>query len=209
MSFLKLLAFVLLLVIPAVAGADDIDRPGVGDWCYDPVRTPSQSEKIVFVEEVSFAAIEGERKWGVPAPIIAAMAIVESGYGTTRLAIKANNILAFKWPGDEIAGGLKKFVLWCQPKRDKGNEYPAFGSRAEAIDFVAWRLKLSKYYSSATAAYTRNLANRLDRKAAGRNWLKAIAPSYNWEPEVYIQNVVRMADDPFGDQSRTLWSLEP
>jgi len=189
--------------------SDEVDRPGIGYWCYDPVRTPSKVEKAAFVDEVSPAAVEAERKWGVPAPVLAAMTIVESGYGTTRLAIKSNNILAFKWPGAEIAAGRSKFVLWCQPKEDKGNLYPAFGNRAEAIDFVASRMKLSKYYAGATSAYGRDLANGVDRKAAGRKWLVAIAPLYNWKPEKYVTDVGRMADDPIGDGNRTLWSLEP
>ncbi len=198
-----------LLIYPSISKSDDLDRPGVGYWCYSPIRSPTSAEKIAFVEDVSPAAVAAERRWGVPAPILAAMTIVESGYGLTRIAIKSNNVLAFKWPGDKIAAGRQKFELWCQPAEDKGNIYPAFASRADAIDFVASRLKRSPYYEQATATYKTDLKNKMDRKTAARKWLRAIASVYNWKPEEYIPTVGRMADDPIGDGSRTLWSLEP
>lgn len=204
--------FVVILYFAGYTGiseADELDRPGIGYWCYDPVRVPSAAEKSAFVDEVSPAAVKAERKWGVPAPILAAMTIVESGYGTTRIAIKSNNILAFKWPGDTIAAGRAKFILWCQPTEDEGNVYPAFKSRADAIDFVAARLKQSHHYRDATSAYQRDLANGQDRKTAARKWLAKIAPRYNWKPEKYVRDVEHMANDPLGNGSRNLWSLEP
>ncbi|ESW78387.1 hypothetical protein X770_32370 [Mesorhizobium sp. LSJC269B00] len=205
-----LFSFALLAAIyTTVAIGDELDRPGIGYWCYNPIRIPSKADRLAFVDDVSSAAIEAERKWGVPAPALAAMTIVESGFGTTRIAIKSNNILAFKWPGDKIAAGHGKFVLWCQPKEDAGNVYPAFKSRREAIDFVASRLSLSKHYRAATLAYGTDLKSGLSRKTAGQNWRVAIAPLYNWKPEEYIRYVGRMADDPIGDGSRSLWSLEP
>jgi hypothetical protein len=197
------------LLQPASAESGQVDRQGVGYWCYDPVRSPTLNEKNSFVEEVSLAAVSAERKWGVPAPVLAAMTIVESGYGFTRLAIKSNNILAFKWPGMAIAAGRQEFVLWCQPPEDRGNVYPSFESRTDAIDFVASRLKLASHYQDATATYVDDMKNGVDRKSAAQKWLRAIAPKYNWKPERYVRDVSRMADDPLGDGSRTLWSLEP
>lgn len=194
---------------PTFATADDLDRPGIGYWCYNRVRTPTRAEKMAFVDEVSRAAVEAERNWGVPAPVLAAMTIVESGFGTTRIAIKSNNILAFKWPGEQIAAGRSKFVLWCQPKEDEGNVYPAFDTRADAINFVASRLKLSRHYKAATTAYGRDLENGVSRETAGRKWLRTVAPIYNWKPAEYVAHVGHMAEDPIGDDSRSLWSLEP
>ncbi|WJH39396.1 glucosaminidase domain-containing protein [Aliirhizobium terrae] len=197
------------IFLPTSANSEQVDRQGIGPWCYNPVRSPTSAEKVSFVEEVSAPAVDAERKWGVPAPILAAMAIVESGYGFTRIAIKSNNILAFKWPGDTIAAGRKKFKLWCQPLEDKGNIYPAFKTRAEAIDFVASRLKFASHYKAATVTYGVDLKNGVDRKTAARKWLRTIAPKYNWRPEQYIPDVSNMVEDPIGDGSRTLWRLGP
>jgi hypothetical protein len=198
----------VLSPLPASA-SDDIDRPGIGYWCYSPVRSLSVADKKAFVDDVSAAAIAAERKWRVPAPVLAAMAIIESGFGTTRLAIKSNNVLAFKWPGEKIAQGRQKFILWCQPPEDKGNIYPMFSARSEAIDFVASRLSLSEYYKEATKVYAKDIGRGIDRKSASRKWLATIAPIYNWKPAEYVPNVDRLIGDPIGDRSRTLWSLEP
>jgi hypothetical protein len=189
--------------------ADDIDRPGKGDWCYAPVRTPTLADKKAFVQEISTAAQAAEKQWGVPAPVVAAMSIVESGYATTRLAIKSNNIFAFKWPGDKMAKGKTKFVLWCQPDWDQDNVYPAFASHAEAVDFVAWRLSQSPIYAKATQTYQAELRRGVSRKLAAEHWLVAIAPRYNYKPEKYVPAVKHAADDPFGDNSDNLWRLEP
>ena len=39
---------------------------------------------------------EANAKWGIPTSAIIGMAIVESGYGTTRIAVNANNLLGIK-----------------------------------------------------------------------------------------------------------------
>src|SRR5690348_14462291 len=55
---------------------------------------PTPGERAAFVKDVSALAIVAERKHGVPAAALAALAIIESGYGWTRLALEANNIFA-------------------------------------------------------------------------------------------------------------------
>jgi uncharacterized FlgJ-related protein len=196
------------LGIPA-AVAEEIDRPGKGDWCYAPVRAPTQEERDAFITEVGAAVISAERKWGVPAPIIAAMSIVESGYGLTRLALKSNNILAFKWPGQTLARDAKPYVLWCQPDRDHGNVYPAFKSWADAIDFVAWRLKESSHYAAATSAYGKDVRAGIDVKIGATRWLTTIAPRYNYNPKRYIRDILGMVENPKGSQGDSLWGLRP
>jgi len=133
----------------------------------------------------------------------------ESGYGLTRLAIKSNNIYAFKWPGATIAHGHDKYILACQPDWDKGNAYVAFTSRADAINFVAWRLAESPIYKAATVTYQKDLAAGIDRKIAAGHWLKAVAAHYNYKPNQYEIDVSKAAADPIGDSSDTLWRLKP
>jgi hypothetical protein len=48
-------------VFSSPALADEIDRSGVGSWCYDPVRQPSDIEKLAFVGEVLLAARAAEQ----------------------------------------------------------------------------------------------------------------------------------------------------
>lgn len=190
-----------------VLAEDNIDRVGKGDWCYAPVHMPSKQEQESFIREIQPAAIKAGKRYGVPAPIIAGMAIVESGYGLTRIAIKSNNIFAFKWPGSTIAKGYTKFVLWCQPDWDGGNEYPAFESRSQAMDFVAWRLADSRHYRDATAAYQRKISRGADPRQAAIEWLAAIAPIYNYDPKKYIPMVLGKVRQPIKGSTINLWEM--
>lgn len=193
----------------AAADRNAIDRPGKGDWCYAPTRTLSRVEKASYIDELEPAASSAEAKWHVPAPVVLAMAIQESGYGTTRLAIKSNNVFAFKWPGAAVANGASRFVLWCQPDWDVGNSYIAFGSRAEALDFVASRLRKSAHYAAATKTYWSDIQSGKDRKASAIAWLASIAVSYNYKPKAYVKAIVRLANDPLGDKTQSLWDIAP
>ena len=44
--------------------------------------------KTNFINEISNYAKEANAKWGIPASAIIGMAVVESGYGTTRIAVQ-------------------------------------------------------------------------------------------------------------------------
>ncbi|MGA0533348.1 glucosaminidase domain-containing protein [Hansschlegelia sp. KR7-227] len=209
MRLYSILALAFALAASPALAQEPVDRPGKGDWCYNPVRSPSRADRIAFIKDISPGAIRAERRWGVPAPIIAAMGIVESGFGTTRIAIKSNNIFAYKWPGATIAAGLQRFVLWCQPDWDKGNVYPAFKTRADAVEFVGSRLRKSKYYSRATKSYMSDIVDGKDRKNAALSWLATIAPTYNHNGKEYFKVVAAFADNPVGDYSMSLWDLKP
>lgn len=52
--------------------------------------------QIEFISKVAPAAVEDMRKHGVPASLTIAQAILESGWGTSELATKANNLLVSK-----------------------------------------------------------------------------------------------------------------
>lgn len=202
------LPILYFLSIPAYAD-EDLDRPGKGEWCYNPTKTLGISEKAAFVSEVKIAAYNAEARWGVPAAILTGMAVVESGYGTTRLAIKANNIFAFKWPGASLARGAKRFTLECQPVWDEGNVYPAFLGRAEAVDFVAWRLNESAHYSDATTNYLAAVKRGDDRQSAAIEWLKTIAPTYNYDARKYVPAVLKTIVAAKNELSIDLWSALP
>ena len=63
---------------------------------YLPTYSPSMNDKTNFINEISNYAEEANAKWGIPASAIIGMAAVESGYGTTRIAVNANNIFGIK-----------------------------------------------------------------------------------------------------------------
>ncbi|MBB3302808.1 putative FlgJ-related protein [Rhizobium sp. BK077] len=200
-------AAVILAAANVSHAADDIDRPGKGDWCYLAVHAPTLVEQKSFVEEVAKAAKISAEKYGVPGAMIASMAVVESGYGLTRIAIKSNNIFAFKWPGAEIGKGYEKFVLWCQPDWDDGNEYPAFKTRADAVNFVAWRLANSRHYKPARDAYQEALKSGIDKRTAAMAWLKSIASTYNYDGTRYVSQISAIVKRPIPNSSISMWEM--
>lgn len=201
------IALIALLCAPSANADDNIDRPGKGDWCYLPMHSPTPAEQKAFVDDVAPAAVTASKKHGVPAAIIAGMAIVESGYGLTRIAIKSNNIYAFKWPGSKIGKGYEKFVLWCQPDWDEGNVYPAFKSRADAVDFVAWRLAASDHYKAASRKYKEAVGRGADKRKTALVWLEEIAQKYNYDPTAYVKKVSAVVRRPVKNSTVSMWEL--
>lgn len=60
-------------------------------------------EQAGFIDKVAPAAMESERQTGVPAPITIAQAILESGWGKTKLASLHNNFFGIKATKQDIA----------------------------------------------------------------------------------------------------------
>lgn len=206
---LALLASFLIPVRPAQA----VEQPDLSDDCYGPTKPLTPELRAAFVAEIRPLAANAERDHGIPAPIFAAMAIHESGYGTTRLAIAANNLLSYKWPGPSGPDGRTVYELTCQPKEDKGRIYVVFRDHADAIDFVAGRLAAARYYNAATKKYRMDLAAGKERKDAAIGWFKTIAPTYNpYHTDDYVRTVLALANDPISlsdhvDPAATLWTL--
>lgn len=67
-------------------------------------------ERQKFIDEVSKNAIDLGKKFDIPASIIAAQAILESGYGTSRLANVANNLFGHMGGPTEISRGISGSV---------------------------------------------------------------------------------------------------
>jgi hypothetical protein len=189
--------------------------PNMGDRCYAPTLPLTLQLRETFVDDVKPLAVKAEKDHGVPAAMLAAMAINESGYGTTQLALATHNVLSYKWNSSTGPDGREIYKLACQPSADSGNTYIVFRDRADSADFVASKLATSKYYKSATAAYRNAIANGQNSKSAATSWLKKIAPSYNpYQSDKYIAAVLKIADDPVNqsgkiDEKGNLWLLSP
>ena len=143
----------------------------MGDEWYAPTRGLTVPLRTSYAQEVSELAVKAERDQGVPAPILAAMAIDESGYGTIRVALAANIIFSFKWISATQAGGRSDYTLSCQPPEDKGNTNIVFKDHADSIDFAAGKLEKSEAYKLATETYKQAANNGNKRRSAATTWL--------------------------------------
>jgi hypothetical protein len=165
--------------------------------CYGPEPGhPTLEERKVFVAKVSKEAIKAEKNYGVPAGPIAAMAIVESGYGFTRTAKSAQNYFGWKYFSAKSADGRNAFTLECQPEEDVGNQYIIFRDLADSVDFVARKLATLSYYAGDTKNYREKLKTDAGRREAVIAWVADISDPYNWRPEEYLATITRVMNDP-------------
>ena len=186
------------------------------EWgCYDPQPGhPTLEEKRAFLDEIRPLALDAEQNHGVPAPALAAMSIVESGYGFTRIALHANNLFGYKWLSASAAGDRESWTLDCQPAWDENNRYIQFSSRADAVDFVARRLAHSSHYSADTENFRTALNAGQNRNGAVDAWVEGISNPYNYDPPKYVRSIKRLMNSPLSPSdelspSETLYALSP
>ena len=166
----------LALYVALVGGAD------AAAWgCYGTKPGhPTAAEREAFIREVS---------------ALAAIAIAESGYGWTRLALEANNLFAWKYVR-ESAAGRKAYVARCEGQRVQRQRFVVFASRADAVDFVAGRLATSAPYREHTEAYKTALKRGVAAEPAAKAWLAGIARRYSRKPDEFEKKIIRTMNNP-------------
>ena len=172
--------------------------------------------KESFIDKISIPAMEANEKWGIPASVMIGMAILESGYGTTRIAINANNFFGIKVWGynpknawqlkgqpDEDYEPVPVLVdygydrkIFDESKR-RGNWYRAFTSYKEAVDYLAGNLLLNQRYRFAKTNYETRIKNGWGFEKAAKEYLYDIAEAgYNHLGGEYYRNKVgKVIDD--------------
>lgn len=145
-------------------------------------------ERRIFIEDIKDDALALARRYNVPASVIVGMAVLESGYGTSKVAVNANNIFGLKYwgkPNNEIAYQLVEQPYeghkpWKDATQRTDNWYRRFSSRRECITFMVEELFLHKTgkwkndYSSATRKYQQSIANGGNKEAAISDFLTEI-----------------------------------
>ena len=214
---------IVISMLAACSGVEDdraspqasADIPVAGTsvaWsCDDPQPGhPTAAEERAFVEEVGTLATRAEERHGVPAAAITAMAILESGYGWTRLAQQTNNLLGWKYFSGASTGERDFWVLEC-PEKGTSDRFIVFRDRAEAVDFVADQLASSDNYRADTERYIRDRANGMSVVEAVDRWVDGIADPYSSQPEAYRLAVRRIMSETYefaeGSSERDLYSL--
>ena len=169
-----------------------------------------QTVKTSFIDEISVYAKEANAKWGIPTSAIIGMAIVESGYGTTRIAVNANNLFGIKvWMTNPSHG----WQLKGQPDENNGtvpvladygtdriiydeakrvdNWYRMFANRKEAVNYLAGTLLLNQRYGFAKTNYENNLKKGWSYEQASKQYIYEIANAgYNHLGGDYYRNII-------------------
>ncbi len=173
MKKFTLLTIFALLILSSIGTAD----PTWPSDCYAPATGhPTSAEKTSFVNEISALAKLAEKRYGVPAAGITAMACNESGFGWTRIGYYANNFFGYKWTSTTQSGGHTYYTLVNQPASDPNNKYIKFTDKRDCVMFVAYRLATvtSPNYKAVTDKYKSDIANGVSVTTAVNTWVSGI-----------------------------------
>lgn len=157
------------------------------------------SEQLDFIEEVATYALEAQRNWGVPSSAIIGMAVIESGYGTTKTAYYARNLFGIKvWNGnatnawqlkgqtDEDGGRVPIRANYGQDRLvydetgRRNNWYRLFDSFHDSVNFLAGTLLVNDRYGFALKQYQKHIKLGWSHREASDEYLYQIAEAgYN------------------------------
>ncbi|OEF97104.1 S-layer homology domain-containing protein [Desulfuribacillus alkaliarsenatis] len=169
---------------------------GRNNNAYMPSTTgPTLAQQEAFVNQIAKYAVDANEQWGIPASAIIGMAILESGYGTTRIAHFANNIFGIKvwgfnpanaWqlqgqPDEDFAReipvianlGNDRIIFDETQRRD--NWYRMFSSYEDAVNFLAGTLLLNNRYGFARDNYQKNIKSGWSLEDASKQFLFEVA----------------------------------
>jgi hypothetical protein len=178
------------------ASSDSLSATDPSWPCYNPQPGhPTAAEKAQFVATNAWAAQEAERRYGVPAAALLAMASNEGGYGFTRTALYAKNSFGWKYYGATSSGGRSAYTLACQPSWDVGNQYVSFATIGEGILFVGQKLATLSSYSADAKRYVADRNAGVDVVTAVNRFIDGIAEPYNYDPATYRRTIKRHAND--------------
>ena len=115
-------------------------------------RTPAQQ---AFINEIAPGAVAAQRRYGVPASVTIAQAIVESGWGQSQLASQDHNLFGIKGTGP--AGSVQE-PSWEYLNGQsvlQNSSFRVYRNAAESIDDHGRLLATSEYYRR-TMSYRRD-----------------------------------------------------
>jgi hypothetical protein len=182
---------------------------------------PTQTEREEFVNSLKPEALRLARLHDVPASVVMGMAILESGYGYGRVALKANNLFGMKkWrdlsdayqlkgqPDESHKGNVEVMetlpngsIIYNESTR-RDNWYWKFASRKECLAFFVEQLlknggRWTKDYSHVARNYQHNIANGMSLDKAADKFVYELADHgyCSLGGKVYKQRVSRVMND--------------
>lgn len=133
-------------------------------------------------------------QYTLPSSVIIAMAILESGYGTSELAINVNNYFGLKdW-------SVNHDDAYYYDKKEEGNWYKRFDSKNDCIQFFIEEVllhqngKWKKDYTNVAKDYQINLSNGITKEKAAMNFVEELIENrYSTLPlEEYSKRISRI-----------------
>jgi len=142
-----------------------------------------------FLKSVVPAAQAAQRKWGVPASVTIAQAILESGWGQSALARQANNFFGIKATAHADTSSYTEFPTseFVDGRRvSEMAKFARYASPAASFDAHAVLLALTARYKPAMAVRNNAAAYALELQVCGYS----TNPAYGSE----LGNLIRLYD---------------
>ncbi|MEH0154755.1 glucosaminidase domain-containing protein [Limibacter armeniacum] len=218
-----------LTVLPQVTSVSfpptpvEDEEKGRNDNAYLAATTKvSKSEKETFVQSLKPIAQTLGKEYNVPPSALLGIAALESGYGTTRTAYFANNLMGIKKWGiqptnayqlkgqpDEDEGNVKVLrhtvsgQLIFDEENRKDNWYQKFESKEACLRFFVEIILLNqdgsrwREYRQVVTKYQTNWRNELDKRSASRKFVFELGEKgYNHlGGNTYLNRVGRVMDE--------------
>ncbi|MGN6175990.1 MAG: glucosaminidase domain-containing protein, partial [Streptosporangiaceae bacterium] len=158
--------------LPAAAAADTAVIPGLPIMAQrlsgraaapsaSPARSPDASRPVTppssgnpqqaFIAKVADGAVAAQRKYGVPASVTIAQAIVESGWGESQLATQDHNLFGIKGTGPAGSHPLPTWEYVNGQQVTTTSQFRVYRNTAESVDDHGRLLATSPYYRQAMA----------------------------------------------------------
>jgi flagellum-specific peptidoglycan hydrolase FlgJ len=159
-------------VLPEAAAADTAVIPGLpimaqrlSATAAAPSATPARSHdpsprvtppssgnpQQAFIATVAHGAVTAQRRYGVPASVTIAQAIVESGWGESQLATQDHNLFGIKGTGPAGSHPLPTWEYVNGQQVPTTSQFRVYRNTAESIDDHGRLLATSPYYRQAMA----------------------------------------------------------
>jgi flagellum-specific peptidoglycan hydrolase FlgJ len=117
-----------------------------------PVTPPSSANpQQAFIAKLAGGAVMAQRKYGVPASVTIAQAIVESGWGESQLATQDHNLFGIKGTGPAGSHPLPTWEYVNGQQVTTTSDFRVYRNTAESIDDHGRLLATSPYYRKAMA----------------------------------------------------------
>ena len=148
------------------------------------MKDGGQMNKKMFIDAVKEGAIKGQREYNILPSLTIVQAILESGWGTSQLAVKAKNLFGIKafssWTGKRVTFSTTE---WYDGKKQVVNaQFRAYDSFEESIEDHNKLLSSSRY---------RAVRESKDYRAACREILNC---GYATDP-VYSEKLIKIIEE--------------
>ena len=94
-------------------------------------QNKAQETKMAFFERYAPIAMDQQQKYGIPASVTLAQMYIESGGGTSRLAVEGNNYFGIKCSKDWLAAGKPYSLHDDDRPNEKFCNYPSVGESVQ------------------------------------------------------------------------------